>query len=252
MSRQIANKNYFSKRNNLKYMGSSQFKAFMQCEAAALAEIKSNIQAPSTKSMLIGSYVDAYFSGELDNFIIEHPEIFTKSGSLLKDFQHAEYIIERIKRDNMLMKYLSGRKQVIKTGKINGVPFKIKIDSYHEGKAIVDLKIVKDFEPIWAPGKGKVSFIEYWGYDIQAAIYQAIEGNKLPFFIAAATKESEPDIDIFQIPQSMIDIALEQVIQLAPRYNAIKQGLEPAVRCGKCDFCKKTKKITKIRSADEL
>ncbi|MBP3359586.1 MAG: PD-(D/E)XK nuclease-like domain-containing protein [Clostridia bacterium] len=252
MSRQILNKNYFSRRNNKKYMGSSQFKAFCECEAAALHSIKTGASEKPTKSMLIGSYVDAYFSGELDDFTITHPEIFTKSGRLLADFEHARYIISRIERDKMFMKYLNGGAQVIKTGTIAGVPFKIKIDSYHDGRAIVDLKIVRDFEPVWAPGKGKINFIEYWGYDIQAAIYQEIEGNKLPFFIAAATKEPEPDIDIFQIPQHVIDVAAEKVHKLAPHFQAVKTGIELPVRCGKCDYCKRTKKIERIRSMDEL
>ena len=45
--------------------------------------------------------------------------------------------------------------------------FKIKIDSYHEGACIVDLKVMRDFEPVWKEGQGKLHFIEAWGYDIQ-------------------------------------------------------------------------------------
>ena len=71
------------------------------------------------------------------------------------------------------MKYMAGEKQVIMTGKIADVPYKIKIDSYHPDKAIVDLKVVKDFEKLWNDAeKQKQSFIRYWGYDIQGAIYQ--------------------------------------------------------------------------------
>ena len=69
------------------------------------------------------------------------------------------------------------------TGDIFGVPFKIKIDSYLPDK-IVDLKIMRDFEPIYVEGKGRVSFIEAWGYDIQAGVYQEIvrqnTGKQLP------------------------------------------------------------------------
>ena len=51
----------------------------------------------------------------------------------------------------------------------------------------------------------KQNFVEAWGYDIQAAIYQAVEGNRLPFFIAAVTKETVPDKALLEIPQEVID-----------------------------------------------
>ena len=50
------------------------------------------------------------------------------------------------------------------------------------GKAVVDLKIMRDFEPKYVDGMGKVNFIEAWGYDFQGGIYQAIEGDHLPFY----------------------------------------------------------------------
>ena len=42
------------------------------------------------------------------------------------------------------MEYMSGEKQVIMTGEIEGVPVKIKIDSYHPNKMIVDLKVMSE------------------------------------------------------------------------------------------------------------
>jgi len=52
--------NYFSQENNMKYMGASQFKSFMNCEAAALAEIKGEFEREKTVALLVGSYVDAH------------------------------------------------------------------------------------------------------------------------------------------------------------------------------------------------
>ena len=62
----LTNNNYFSKKANMEYMSVSQFKAFDKCEAAALAELKGEYVKPKTVSMLVGSYVDAYFEGSLD------------------------------------------------------------------------------------------------------------------------------------------------------------------------------------------
>lgn len=183
----MTNNTYFSQKNQMKYMSASQFKAFLKCEAAALAELRGEYVRPQTAALLVGSYVDAYFEGTADAFTAAHPEMFTKQGNLKSEFQHANKIIARITQDKLFMQMLSGKKQVIKTGKIGGVPFKIKMDSYFPEKLIVDLKIMRDFQPIWnADKQQKVHFIEAWGYDIQGAVYQAIEGHHLPFFMRVA------------------------------------------------------------------
>lgn len=184
----LTSENYFSLENNMKYMGTSQFKAFQKCEAMALAEIKGEYVREKTPALLVGSYVDSHFEKTLDLFKAKNPSIFTAKGELKSEYKNAEYIIERLEKDKLFMRYMSGQKQVIQTGEIEGVLFKTKIDSYMPSEFITDLKIMKDFEGIWQDGI-KLSFIEAWSYDIQASIYQYVEGNKLPFIIAAATKE---------------------------------------------------------------
>lgn len=248
----LTNENYFSPENNKKYMGSSQFKAFDKCEASALAELNGEFEREKTASLLVGSYVDAHFENTLDIFKAKNPEIFMKSGDLKSEYKKAESIINRVERDEMFMNFMSGEKQVIKTGEIEGVPFKIKIDSYHPGKAIIDLKVMKDLAPIYQEGKGKLNFIEAWGYDIQGAIYQAIEGNNLPFYIAVATKEKEPDIRIIQISQSNLDVALDYVKSKILRFQAIKEGFIEPERCEHCDYCKRTRVLTEVMDMEEL
>lgn len=248
----LTNENYFSRENQLKYMGASQFKSFMKCEAATIAEINGEYEREKTVSLLVGSYVDAHFEGTLDIFRAQNPEIYTQKGTLKSEYKQAEYIIERVSRDEMFMRYMSGEKQVIKFGDIDGVPFKIKIDSFHPGKCIVDLKVMKDFQSQYKEGQGRLNFIEFWGYDFQAAIYQAIEGNSLPFFIAGATKEKEPDIAIISIPQANIDVCLEIVKSSLHRFTDLKKGVGEPIRCEKCDYCKMTKKLDKILSMEDL
>ncbi len=250
----ITSENYFSPEADLTYMGSTQFKRFLECPTRALAMLRGEWKEEETTALLVGSYVDAHFSGTLDLFKAQHPDIFKKDGQLKADYEHANYIIARIERDEMFMRYLSGGAQDILTGDIEGVPFKIKIDSYHKGRALVDLKVIKDFEPVWDDRqRRKVPFVEYWGYDIQAAIYQAVEGHQLPFMIAAATKEKpEPDIAIISIPQERIDYCLEMVRQYAPVFQAMKQGKAEPVRCEHCDYCKATKVLKEIVDYKEL
>ncbi len=238
--------NYFSYENNMKYMGSSQFKAFQKCEAAALAEIKGEYVRPLSDALLIGSFVDAHFEGTLNIFKVQHPELFTRKGELKSQYQHAEYMIQRAERDKMFMKYMSGEKQKIFTGEIAGVPFKIKVDSYHP-TCIVDLKCMKDFASVWnEEERRREHFITYWGYDIQGAIYREIvrqnTENTLPFYISALTKEKpEPDMQLYWIPDNVLDDALSEVKSLAPRFQKIKNGEITPQRCEKCAWCRHTK-----------
>ena len=246
-------RDYFSPNSNMKYCSASQIKAFLRCPAAALAELKGEYVREETTALLVGSYVDAHFEGKLDAFKADHPELFKKDGTLKAEYVKADEIIARVSRDELFMKYMSGRKQVVKTGLVEGVPVKIKIDSYHKGKAIVDLKIIKDFEPLWNEERGiRQDFIQYWGYDIQGALYQAVEGNSLPFYLAAATKETETDLDVIEIPQAWLDSAMTVIRNEIGMIAAYKRGELEAPRCGKCKYCRQTKKLTRVRSADEF
>lgn len=245
----LNNDNYFSAENNLKYMGSSQFKSFLSCEAATLCEIKGGYQREVTDALLIGSYVDAWYSGELEQFKAATPELFTAKGELKAQYRHAEYIIERVQRDKLFSQYMSGDKQKIFTGEIASVPFKIKVDSYHPDKCIVDLKCIKDFQPVYNQEKGiKESFIDFWGYSYQGAIYQEIvrqnTGKKLPFFLAAVTKEKEPDLKIIWLPDDVLAEKLEVIEYLLPRFQQLKNGAITPQRCEKCAYCKRTKVLT--------
>ena len=100
--------------------------------------------------------------------------------------------------------------------------------------SITDLKWVKDI--------GYLDFVRYWGYDIQGAIYQKIvelnTGKKLPFFIAAVTKENEPDIRIIQITQNYLDEALSVVSANINRVLMVKNGDREPDKCELCDCCR--------------
>lgn len=263
------NASYFSPEMQMKYMGASQFKAFRSCEAAALAELKGEYVRPSTTAMLVGSYVDAHYEGTLHQFKASHPELFKRDGTLKADYLSANTIISRLESDALYTMLMSGEKQVIRTGEIAGVPFKIKIDSllssaqideivrafpeteavlgvFAEG-AIVDQKIMRDTADVWSSEERRyISFVEAWGYDIQGAIYQAIEGNMLPFFLAVGTKEDEPDLAALHINDNDLAAKLAEVEQWAPRYQAIKQGKLAPERCGRCNYCRASKKLNKI------
>lgn len=246
----ITGENYFDKDIENAFFGSSQYKNFLKCPAEAVAKLSGEYEEEKKDALLVGGYVDAHFEGTLDTYKIKNPQIFTQKGALKANFKHADYVIERIERDEMMMKFLDGEKQTIKTGNIEGVDFKIKMDSYFPNKAIVDLKVMRGIEPLWKNGV-KLNFIEYWGYDIQGAIYQHIEGNKLPFYIVVATKEPEPNILIIQIPQHRLDAQMNIIKSRIKSYKAMKDGKEPLTRCEKCNYCRMTR-TAKLISYDDL
>ena len=252
----LNNDNYFSAEANMEYMSVSQFKSFEKCEYAAMEELRGNYTRPESTALLVGSYIDTYYEGTLDLFIANHPELLKRDGTLKADYVQAESIIQRLTSDEMFSKYMSGEKQVIMTGEIEGVPVKCKIDSYHAGKAIVDLKIMRSFEPVYLPGVGRLNFIEGWRYDLQGAVYQEIvrqnTGETLPFFIAAGTKETATDLGIFEVPQEVLNVQLDLFKGNVRRYQLIKEGEIEPFRCEKCECCRQSKKLTKITTWEEL
>lgn len=265
----LVEENYFSKENELKYIGSTQIKSFANCPARTMAVLNGEWEEEKTTALMVGSYVDAAMSGTLDVFKAQNPKMFKQNGELYAIYEPVLKICQRIEKDPMFKKYISGDHQTIMTfmfdiinrkwlkyndeDKVpeNCIPIKIKIDSFFPEKAIVDLKVVRDFELMWNPKtQMKENFIDYWNYTLQAALYQkGVEintGKQLPFFIAAVTKEKEPDLALLSIGQDVLDekiLALEEVL---PYIYNLKHNIVKAERCEHCDYCKATKVLTKI------
>lgn len=240
----LTESNYYSNEADLHYMSVSQYKSFMSCEARTMAKLNGEYEDKKSNALLFGSYVDSAIEGTLEQFKAENPQIFKKNGEPYAEFVKAEELIRLIKDNELFMKFLSGEKQVILTFNLFDVDWKIKMDSFVRDICITDLKTAASTEGIVK-----------WRYDIQGAIYQkGVELNdlgKLPFYLAVATKEDIPDLNIFQIPQSTLDLALMEVEENLPHIMEVKSGKIAPTRCEKCDYCKKTRQV-KIRNYNEL
>jgi len=260
----LTESNYFSTEAEKEYCSSSQYRSFVGtmgkvgCEARTLSKIEGKWTEEVSNALLVGSYVDAHFSGTLNIFKAQHPEIFTKkTGELLAPFKHADVMIARCERDKLFMKTLSGGSQEIFTVEMFGLKWKCKVDSYHEHVAIVDLKTTASImDTHYTKEFGRINFIRLWGYDIQLAIYQKIvelvTGEKLPVFIAAVSKEPEPDIEVIGFQQELLDEVLLDVKNCAARIVELKNGAVEPRRCGICDYCKNTKVLTKIVDSADI
>ena len=264
----LTTENYYSLEANQAYFSASQIKSFMECEARTMAELGGEYSPGKNTALLVGGFVDAYFSGELEQFKQQNPEIFTKAGTLRSEYQQAEAIIRRLESDRLAMRLLAGDKQQILTGEIFGHPFKAKLDVWLDGKqsegiardfpgmpellfscgAIVDLKTMKDFSPQYKDGRGRLSFVEFWGYDLQLSIYQQLKAQQTgilaPCYILGATKQAVPGLGLFQIDQAEMDaqqILLKQDIE---HYADVKAGRIAPERCEKCEYCRMTKALS--------
>lgn len=248
--------NYHSTEMNEQYMSVSQFKTFLDCPARMMAELYHEHEEKKSNAMLIGSYVDAYFSDELPEFIETHPEIRnSRTGALKADFAHANKIIDRARADEFFMNFINApNKQVIMTGWVFGHEWKIKVDALHEDK-IVDFKVMKDMEPIWKNHE-RMTFVDAWQYPLQGYIYREVVaqhlGKKLPFYLAVMTKEEEPDIAVIEIPEWRLNAEEAIVKHYIDEYAAVKEGKTLPRRCGRCSWCRSTKLLTKVTSYEDL
>ena len=270
----VTAENYFDPDIEMAYMGSTQVKNFMRCEAAELARLKGEYRPAVTTAMLVGSYVDAHFEGSLNVFQAQHPELFKRDGTLKSEYIKAKNIIGRMEMDDLYSLLMSGQKQVIRTGEIAGVPFKVKIDSLLDGDtcaeivrrfpdtatvmglcdgAIVDQKVMRSLEDVWdGEERACVPFWRAWGYDVQGAIYQAVEGHLWPFLLAVGTKEDGPDLQALHIRDEVLASKLAEIEDIVPRFQAIKEGREVPHRCECCAYCRATRKLTRIIDAEDL
>ncbi len=232
------------------YFSVSLFKQFQKCPACAMATLNGEWKPEKSKALLLGSFVDEALTGteeSMREFLTKNErDIYKKGGGKYAEFAQAEEAIELIRKQPLMMQYLTGEHQKIMTGEIEGVPFKIKMDTYKENEFISDLKYMRSlrspnlFEPM----------IKYWGYDLQAACYQEIvrqnTGKQLPFLFIVATKETPCHLAVGEISQFNMDDALEVVRKNIKRYAAIKAGEIEPERCEDygCDYCTSTKLLT--------
>lgn len=256
--------NYYSPEANRLYLSNSLFKSVYGCPAEPYPCEAKALFGPDerTEALIVGGYVDAAFESDqaLADFKDRNKgEITLKNGKgFYKFITDADIAIARAKQDPVFMSYLDGSHQAILTGTIAGHPFKIKMDDYKPGERITDLKYVKSSAEVYNEHlRRRVTFIEAYGYAIQGAIYQEIErqnsGMQLPFYIAYITKEDVPDFGVVEIPQAMLDEALEYVtLSLTARpMHQVRKAPKP---CGRrsCAWCRGQKSLKAPYTYDEF
>lgn len=259
----LTDDNYFSLENENKYMGVSQLKSFISCEAKKMAELKGEWKEETSVALLVGSYFHANFEGALDKFKEEHSEIFTKSGELKSTYKQANEMINCLETDESFKEIYQGKMENIFTFELFGTPWKIKVDCLNAKEGyFVDLKSTRDFEKQWIFDEEemknkKVSFVEKWGYLIQMGIYregikQNLHREDIEGFIIAATKQSPPDKIILNFYEEDYEKGLKEVGKNIEHILEVKSGKVEPIRCEKCNYCRATKKLNKTIHYSEM
>ena len=237
--------NYFSHEADVNYFSASQIKAFKKCEACAMAELNGLHRREMSTALMVGQYVDAALTGDLDEWCGCHPEIRKRDGGLKAEFLQASEMVGRANRDPLFMDFMEGDHQtILKAPILGGYWFKAKYDVLGADR-IVDLKTVRDMKSVYLPGQGRVDFATAWDWPLQMAIYQKIyeevEGVRLPCYLAVITKETPPDIRIIQIEQERMDAEIAWLEQMMPRFEAVKNGVIDPERCETCAYCRQSR-----------
>lgn len=264
----LTKENYFDLEAKKRFVDCSTYKEAIGtigkkgCECRALDMVNGKWEKPKTDALMVGSYVDSYFDGSLDQFKEENPSIFTQKGELKSQYKQAEVMIERCKKDDLFMKYMQGDTQVVMTADIAGIPVRIKMDSF-DGRRITDLKTCKSIsETYYAADLGeRLDFISYFGYVEQAFFYTEVAykvtGKRYPFYIAAVSKEKEdnvphPRIAVIQIPDAVIEEKRESIERNIKKVWRLIQGEIEPIPCGSCAWCADHLPIERVISMDEL
>lgn len=251
----LTSENYFSHEAMQRYMSNSQFKQFMTCSAAAMAELNDEWAEKKKDCFTEGHMFEALVCGNEELFYMQNPNIISSQGKT-KGQPKSNYIkiiesAEALKRQATMMEIIERcEKQKIITGTINGVPYKGCIDLYDPMTGDCwDTKCMKDFSSQYSVDEGRrLEWWEVYGYHYQSAIYRELlrqSGFKAGRFgLMAATKETVPDVAWIVFDNKLLDNALDIVYETSPMYSMMKCGIVDAEPCGKCDYCKSVKVVT--------
>ncbi len=263
----VTSENYFSNEMNKFDMGSTQFKSFIPqfggCELAAMAQLEGKYSPKKSDAFLEGSYGHSWNDGTIEEFRLNHPEMFSSRGAtkgqLKTNFKKIGAAIEILESDTLCMSALEGEKELIFTAELFGMPWKIAIDSYNsQNNRFADLKFLKALrDKKWNDELDVYENVyQAYGYFLQLSLYSEIErvaNNRTTYFeplLVIATKEEVPDKCVMSFSstaethEDFIKRHLALASTYADRVRKVKhEGAEP-IGCGVCDYCKSIKKLT--------
>lgn len=269
----LTRENYYTPQADWEYMSCSQYQSFLECEAATVARLSGRyVSKEKPEALLIGNYVHSYLESKeaheeflKQNFDdIYKTRVDKKSGEITvtgkyAPFERADRMIDTLTGCEEIKRFIDmdGENERIMTGEIFGMPWRIRIDKYIPGRnLIIDYKTCADFHKSEynEQTRQKESFIEAYGYMMRAAVYSEIEmqntGKDIPanFILICVSKQDVPDKDLFLLNnRERYELELENIKKNLIRIKRVKEGSVYPLRCGRCEYCRATKKIKGIK-----
>ena len=255
------------------YMSFSLYKRFKKCEAEAMAYLNGEIPKieETNAALLMGNYLHTYFeSGEAHaSFIEENQKELISSrgkskGSLKSNYVLADKMIKALNQQELFKGVYQGKKEVILTGKLFGMSWKVRIDCLHvpgdesDVAYFCDLKTSKNLHAKfwnndlheWQP------FVTAYNYDLQMAVYQEIirqnYGMTFAPFIFGVSKEDVPEVVGIEFKQVELDEPLSALEADMPHIIRLLNGEEEPLSCGRCDYCKAHNQLIGFVDIDSL
>lgn len=270
----LTQENYYQ---DMDFLSFSRYKRYLECEAKAYASDFWNYDGNTDNTaLLVGNYVHSYFESEKahDKFIEENEDkLLAKTGKnkgrLKSNFLIAESMIDTLKDDDNFKRLYNGysedklEKEMIVVGEIEGVPFKGKLDSVNLSRGyFVDLKTMKSIyseeynRELRQRVPAVVNNILNYKYHGQLAVYRELlrqtTDSDFRACIVAVSKEAIPDKEIIKVDEEWLYEGLEEIKNNIKHVWDVINGVEKPERCGRCDYCRSTKKLTGIVSMNDL
>lgn len=268
---ELTRDNYYTVEADREYMSCSQYQSFLECEAATMARLYGLYKPTETEALLVGNYVHTALESDEahEQWVESHMDTVYKlkvnqrSGELLitgkyAPFEKADKIIQVFLTDPTFKKFIlmDGENEKIMTGELFGLKWKIRLDKYiPSSRIIIDYKTSADLtktEYNHETGE-RESFLEFLGYLMRAAVYSEIEKQNSknsedpPFVILAVSKQDPPDRGAYLLNHKQrYDYELERVKERIIRIRKVKEGRAKPTRCGHCEYCRQTKKLSNV------
>ncbi|MDO5311720.1 MAG: PD-(D/E)XK nuclease-like domain-containing protein [Clostridia bacterium] len=253
-------------------MSCSQYQSFCECEAKAMAKLRGEWIDEPGDAFIVGNYFHTYMESPeaheqfcRENFDrIYKTKTDKKTGAVTvtgkyAPFEQADKMLKTAFADDLIKSLIDmpGENEKILTGKIKGIPWRVRYDKYvPDGRLIIDWKTVANIQELkWSDElHEKVTFIDAYGYMMRAAVYSEIEKQNArssidpTFLIVAISKQDYPDKEVLMLNhRQRYDYELEKIGKRVINFQRIKEGQIIAKRCGKCDYCRSTKKLFAIK-----
>lgn len=259
------------------WLSNSRFKAYMTCEAKALALDKGEWTDDRDETpFLVGNYLHSYFESPEAHEAFKAREGAkllssrgASKGQLKSEYRVADDMISALENDPLFLRAYNGRagdqvhKELILTGEVEGVKVKGKVDSINLTQGLtVDLKSMKTIkDKVWSEELGRkvpgvVGNILGFGYHVQLGLYQELlrqmYGRDFAMWIMAVSKEPWPDKELISVPQDLLDEGLDYFRMHVGRVDEVITGRAVPTSCGACAYCRSKKKLTKVVSLYDL